>query len=233
MRKKSFLVLTFFLLSLSLFAQREADPRWVFRMSVTGTDMNRNLVPSTGKTMLKPAFSLGVSRNIEIIPKMLGVNVGLRYSPRGYWSQHKSKDSLGAQVSKDRNWLSLHYLDVPVDLVVQLGGERTKFFATAGGYFGIGVYGQQKLQFWNKDVVAGANGTFPTVDAKHTTRTDPFKDKLNRLDYGANFGVGFRRGYTVFGITYSQGLADLAVSGDPIRNRAVGLFLSYYFDDAF
>lgn len=232
MKKKSLFVLPFFFISLSLFAQRESDPRWVFRMSLTGTDMNRNLVPSTGKTMLKPAFSIGVSRNIEIIPKALGVNVGLRYSPRGYWSQHKAKDTLGATLSKDRNWLSLHYLDVPVDLVIQLGGERTKFFATAGGYFGIGVYGQQKLTSWNKDVIL-ENGNFKTVDVKHISRTDPFKDGLNRLDYGANFGVGFRRGYTVFGVTYSQGLADLAVSGNLIRNRAVGLFLSYYFDDAF
>ncbi|MFT4032585.1 MAG: hypothetical protein QM669_09200 [Siphonobacter sp.] len=225
------------LLSISLFAQRESDPRWVFRMGLNGTDMSRNLIPYTGSVNFKPAFSVGFARNLEIIPQMLGVQVGLRYNPRGYWAERKIADTEGS--TRVRSWNSLHYLDVPVDLVLQVGGQRTKVYMSAGGYLGVGVFGQNKIKSIGgayTDTTTSGSGIASLIYEKqtHVNRLKPFKNDLSRLDYGVNFAIGIRKGYTVFGLTYSQGLANLAMDNkEAIKNRAFGLFLSYYFDDAF
>lgn len=249
MKKIWFLSLSLAFISTSLFAQRESDPRWVFKMGLNGTDMNRNLVENTGDPILKPAFTFGFARNIEFVPKVLALNVGLRYSPRGYWSQQKFEEQVVYRIVDDtrrattitprnRSWNSLHYVDVPIDLVVQVGGERTKFYASAGGYVGLGVYGKNTIRYrtvsFGQDSTSSNLGVVPQ-QRDLVKKVDPFKNELKRLDYGINLAVGFRRNYTVFGVTYSQGLANISNmnSGGSINNRSFGLFLNYFFDDAF
>ncbi len=249
MKKIWFFSILLAFLSTSLFAQRESDPRWLFTMGLNGTDMNRSLVENTGDPVLKPAFTFGFARNIEIVPKMLGVHVGLRYSPRGYWSQEKFSEQVVYEIRdnarrattitpRNRSWNSLHYVDVPVDLVFQTGGERTKFYASAGGYVGLGVYGRNTLRYQSvsfvRDSTSSNLGIIPE-QKNRVRRVDPFKEDLKRLDYGINLAVGIRRNYTVFGLTYSQGLANLSnvANSGSVNNRSFGLFINYYFDDAF
>ncbi|OZI08768.1 hypothetical protein BWI93_07450 [Siphonobacter sp. BAB-5385] len=244
MKKVCLLSISLFLSSLSVFAQREADPRWVFMMGLSGTDMSRSLVPNTGDPMIKPAFTFGFARNIELVPKMIGINVGLRYSPRGYWSEQRSPEreyTYGDNntfrfADRTRSWNALHYLDIPLDVVLQVGGERTKFYASAGGYVGYGFYGKNKVRFNKVGFAADSSQAgFEPVQTYHRVNVDPFKESLKRLDYGINVSVGIRRNYTVLGLTYSQGLANvsnLARNGS-VSNRSFGLFIKYYFDDAF
>ncbi|MBC7890982.1 MAG: outer membrane beta-barrel protein [Sphingobacteriaceae bacterium] len=188
----------------------------VFKMGINFVDVatENSLLPDR---QLKPVFNLGFAADFRLAGP-LALRVGGQYQPRGF--RYKTNFPEG---SVNTN-VSLHYLDVPIDLVFTAGG-RTKFYASAGGYVGLGVYGTtiQKAKGF-QFVVEG--------DSLSTRREPAFgSDKLKRWDYGLNVALGFERNDTQFGITYGHGLANLSPVNDAaIRNRSLGIFLAYRFD---
>lgn len=171
----------------------------------------------------KPTFNLGFAADFRLMRSPLALRVGGQYQPRGYWlttTQLRTGSSVRVNAS-------LHYLDAPVDLVLTLGGERTKFYASAGAYVGYGIYGR-RIQRADSAIFRSSSDTV----ARATQRLDAFVGNgFRRLDYGLNFAIGFERNDFQFGITYGHGLSNASnVPRQPLYHRALGLFLAYRFD---
>ncbi len=189
----------------------------VFKMGINLVDVSteNDLLPDR---QLKPVFNLGFAADFRLAGPLV-LRIGGQYQPRGF--RYKTDFPEG---SINTN-LSLHYLDVPIDLVLTVGG-RTKFYASVGGYVGLGVYGTtiQKAKGSTRIIVEG--------DSLSTRREPAFgSDKLKRWDYGLNVAIGFERNDTQFGVTYGHGLANLSpFNNTALRNRSLGIFLAYRFD---
>jgi len=171
----------------------------------------------------KPVFNLGFAADYRLFRSPLALRIGGQYQPRGYWLNTTEFPS-GSLVRVNA---SLHYLDLPVDLVLTLGGERTKFYVSAGAYVGFGVYGR-RIQ--RADSAIFYNPSDST--SSNVRRVNAFADNaFRRLDYGLNFAIGFERNDFQFGITYGHGLANASnVPRQPLYHRSLGLFLAYRFD---
>lgn len=200
----------------------------VFKMGVNFVDVTP--VPDLGvpypplQRPLKPTFNLGFAADYRLFRSPLTLRVGAQYQPRGFWFSTRTRSLffVGEQVRVNS---SLHYLDVPVDLVLTVGSERAKFYVSAGGYVGYGLYGRRTHR--------ADSAIFRTsTDTASVVRLNAFAaNGLNRLDYGLNVAVGFERNDFQFGITYGHGLANASkVPRQPLYHRALGLFLVYRFD---
>jgi hypothetical protein len=200
----------------------------VFKMGVNFVDVT----PSTGPGVVpypplprppKPTFNLGFAADFRLLRSPLALRVGGQYQPRGYWLT----TTLLRTGDRVRVNSSLHYLDVPVDLVLTVGGERMKLYASAGAYVGYGIYGRRTHR--GDSAIFRSPGD--TV-RQSVQRVNAFgSNALNRLDYGLNFAIGFERNDFQFGITYGHGLANASnVPRQPLYHRSLGLFLAYRFD---
>lgn len=197
----------------------------VFKMGVNFVDVTP--VPSLGVPYppllrpVKPTFNLGFAADFRLFRSPLALRVGGQYQPRGYWLT----TTLQRTGDRVRVNATLHYLDLPVDLVLTLGGERTKFYASAGAYLGYGLYGRRIHR------ADSAIFRSPT-DTASVVRLNAFADNaFRRLDYGLNVAVGFERNDFQFGVTYGHGLANASnVPRQPLYHRSLGLFLAYRFD---
>ena len=201
----------------------------VFKMGVNFVDVT----PSPGLGVVpfpplarppKPTFNLGFAADFRLLRSPLTLRIGGQYQPRGYWltTRANSRFFIGEPVRVNS---SLHFLDLPVDLVLRLGGERTKFYASAGAYVGYGIYGRRTHRA-DSAIFRSASDTASVV------RLNAFAPNgLKRLDYGLNVAVGFERNDFQFGITYGHGLANASnVPRQPLYHRSLGLFLAYRFD---
>ena len=200
----------------------------IFKMGVNFVDVT----PTTGLGVVpypplprppKPTFNLGFAADFRLMRSPLALRIGGQYQPRGYWlttTQLRTGKSVRVNAS-------LHYLDLPVDLVLTLGGERTKLYVSAGGYVGYGLYGR-RVQRADSAIFRTSADTV----ARSTQRLNAFaSNSLNRLDYGLNFAIGFERNDFQFGVTYGHGLANASnVPRQPLYHRSLGLFLAYRFD---
>ncbi len=226
------LLLFILLLGSTAHAQFRAEKR-VFKMGVNFVDVVSSSTNfASPEHDLKPALNLGFAADFRLGRSPLCLRIGGQYQPRGFFD----KTDLGNGLSYTRN-LSLHYLDLPVDLVLATGGENTKLYASAGGYVGYAVYGRLTRRANGFDfLVVRQVGEKDSVSKASVLRENPFSStsstNFRRLDYGMNFAVGFERNNFQVGITYGLGLANLTnAPRQTLYNRALGLFLYYRFDD--
>lgn len=197
----------------------------VFKLGVNFVDVTP--VPGLGvpypplQRPVKPTFNLGFAADFRLLRSPLALRIGGQYQPRGYWFS----TNLPPNGDRVRVNASLHYLDLPVDLVLTLGGERTKFYVSAGGYVGYGLYGR-RIHRADSAVLRSSTDT-ASVQRLNAFAANAFR----RLDYGLNFAVGFERNDFQFGVTYGHGLANASnVPRQPLYHRSLGLFLTYRFD---
>ncbi|MFN8357621.1 MAG: porin family protein [Spirosomataceae bacterium] len=177
-----------------------------------------------GTQTLKPVLNLGFAGDFKLSTN-IHLHIGAQYQPRGYSYSYTPTDSTYTKTN-----LSLHYLDVPVSLVLTAGGKkaRVKPYLEAGVYAGMGIYGRNIQQ--NKMV----NPKTKRADSTFTTSTVVFGESLSRFDYGVNLSVGIQTRMVQFGARYSMGLNDISMQKSvAIRNRVFGVFLNILFDDMF
>jgi hypothetical protein len=221
------LLLFALLLGTAARAQFHMEKR-VFKMGVNLVDVQTSPTNALPSRDLKPVFNLGFAGDFRLGRSPFCLRIGGQYQPRGY--RYTAEISPGKTLRANA---SLHYLDLPVDLVLTLGGS-TKFFASAGGYVGYALYGRvtqraDGFEFLQRQTV----GEKDTVVTATVLRSDAFGSQgLKRLDYGLNGAVGFERNNFQVGVTLGYGLADLSQTNRyGLRNRALGIFLYYRFDD--
>lgn len=80
---------------------------------------------------------------------------------------------------------NLHYLEIPVNLALKLGGDRFALIVEAGPYFGY--------------LLNTSSGFIDNLD-----------DRLNKTDWGINFGAAIEISDIGFGVNYSNSLSSIA-----------------------
>ena len=81
--------------------------------------------------------------------------------------------------------VNLHYLEVPLNLGLKLGGDKLALIVEGGPYFGY--------------LMNTSSGFFDDLD-----------DRLNKSDWGANFGAVIEISDLGFGVNYSNSLSSIA-----------------------
>ncbi len=107
--------------------------------------------------------------------------------------------------------LKLDYLNIPV---------MAKFYVAEGLSLEAGPQMGIKLA---AEAKAEANGMSETED---------FKDEVESIDFGLNFGAGYKLENGLnFGLRYNLGLSDIAKNnaGDSIKNGVFQLSVGYFF----
>ena len=83
------------------------------------------------------------------------------------------------------NNTNLHYIEVPVNLALKLGGDNLGIIAEAGPYFGY--------------LLNTSSGLFSDLE-----------ERLNKSDWGINFGAVLELSDLGFGANYSNSLSNIA-----------------------
>ena len=191
------------------------------RFSFSGSDLNGN----SGIEALKDYQKNNVGFNVTIYGDF-GVAKNLMLQP-GVTLQNK-----GAKFQANDNNLNgylksnLMYVDLPVNLVYSIPVQSAgSVQISAGPYLGFAIAGKNKTK--------AGNAAETSEDINFGSKTD---DDLSSMDYGANFGLGFRmtNGFTL-GANYGLGLSNLipkdkrGSSDAKISNRVLGFTVGYSF----
>ena len=185
-------------------------------MKYDGENMN-------DESKLKPGFLLGPTAEFPVSP-IFAIETGLLFSSKGF--KIDEKETYMDETMEWKSKLNLLYLDLPITLKGKINvGDKTNLYVAAGPYMGYGLSGKVKAEYTydgqtekdEEDLKFGSNEN---------------EDDLKRLDYGLTFGAGVERGHFQFGVNYSLGLANLAVSSDDeykINNKVMNVSVTYRF----
>jgi hypothetical protein len=141
----------------------------------------------------------------------------------------------------------LDYLRVPLQVAYtqHADGQGLQFFA--GPYLGFLLGGRNKVDYYNRQETGGVVVTETNTEQFsvgmniYTIRTPNYNFYGRRLDLGGQVGLGYRLGWALLQVSYSQGLRRVNAAeqyaingGDPYdvnspnyRNRSVQVSLSY------
>lgn len=167
---------------------------------------------------LKLGVKAGANVNIPI-GNNLAVQPGLFYSIKG---MKTSEDN-------DKNNITLHYAEIPVNIVYMFNDpSEGRFFVGVGPYLGVAFSG--------KNLTTNSRG----VDTNESLTFGSGKDQnLARIDYGAQVLVGYLlRSGIFFRGAYQQGIANLVPSeyGNrdklSIRNTCFTISVGYMLSGA-
>lgn len=170
----------------------------------------------------RTGFHLGVKSEIQLsCIKGMFFDLGAFITSKGY----KSSWYFDEKSHENLQWKGdLYYLDIPIHIGYKLViNDRFSFFASAGPYIGVGLWGQVKVK----------NEKPMQNDVVQTFSKNVFDDDLyKRIDWGAGvkFGVEFRQHIQV-AAGYDWGIRDLKTSDKliDIRNRNMTISCTYIF----
>lgn len=122
---------------------------------------------------------------------------------------------------------SVFYLEIPIHAVygLELGGNTLQFFA--GPYVGVGLFGK----------INPSEGDAVDFDFMSDIPADYEYEKMpmQRLDYGLNFGAGYKLNNIQIQAQYGLGLANLnpkfdgEAPEDKVSNGVIQLSVTYFF----
>ncbi len=184
-----------------------------------------------------PAFHVGIHAEFDFTSKF-GMGIGLQMSGKGYRSGGEL--SINFPMKKDLTY-SLKstplYLQAPIGLYFR----SQHFFASAGGYIGLGLSGENKTKTKGDD--AEITNEF---ELEFTNEYDPLIEdnpaaNYSPLDYGASVELGYEIGRIRVSASYQVGLSNTfskdyvdfvkRVSNMDIqgRHRVIGVSVAYLF----
>jgi len=146
----------------------------------------------------------GIANNFFIQP-------GITLQNKGTNIELKDENNQAINTMKS----SLMSIDVPVNAVLRIPtGDAGAVQISAGPYIGFNISGKEKIEL-NTGAATGSTER----DYKFGSSTD---DDVSSIDYGANFGLGYRlnSGLTL-GANYGLGFANM-VPKDKVTNNSKG-----------
>ncbi|KAA5536396.1 PorT family protein [Taibaiella lutea] len=203
----------------SIFAQMSIAPEAGINLSsLSIKDDNGNSQDISGKMGAKAGlyFNIPISNGFFIQP-------GILYSMKG--GQETTTLSILGVTASSKTTISLNYLEIPLNLGYDFDmGNLGGIFVTVGPYLGYGLSGKTK-------------GTLKITGMPDETTEEDInfgsgEDEIKALDYGLNFGAGYRTPFGIYGrIQYGLGLANLSnFGGDAsMMNKGVSFTVGYAF----
>jgi hypothetical protein len=130
--------------------------------------------------------------------------------------------SKGDKITGENRYLrteNMYYLDIPILLKVTIPVRETKICIMAGGYGGSALFGNRY-----------GEGIYNSVFERGRTNIQ-WGNKLNeynRLDYGLNFGTGFKIQKFQIGALYKHGLNNVRNDAPwKTNNRTIEFYIAY------
>jgi len=163
----------------------------------------------------KVGLRAGVNVNFQL-GSGLFLQPGLFYTMRG--ARFTLIDFGGAS---DKLSFKFNYLELPVNLGYQYNfGKAGALFATAGPYVAFGLSAK------TTETVSGMG------NPQSVTENLKFGDDVNRLDFGLNFGLGYKIPVGVYvRAQYNLGLSNVNAAGDgTIKHKGFAFTLGYEFN---
>ena len=154
------------------------------------------------------SFHVGVVGDFELA-KMFAFQPGILFTGKGTKSQTGSE----AETNYFKATTNPYYIEIPANLVLKLPlGERSRIFAGAGPYLGIGVAGKNKakgkylgISFENEKDIEFSDDDPTTLNFEEGAGFET----LRRFDYGLNGLAGVEVNNVLFSVNYGHGLAKL------------------------
>lgn len=122
-------------------------------------------------------------------------------------------------------WQNVNYLDVPMNLVLKFGGDKTKFIVGAGPYIGLLLGGKEKT-------ITTVGGVSTTTENTDLERGDG-PGQYNSFQWGWNALAGVEFGRVFLTANYSRGLNDFYESDThdgSLRHQTIGGTLGIFLN---
>lgn len=185
-------------------------------MNLSTLAMKNNYYRTFSGISLRTGYHIGVTGDYPL-NEFLWLESGLFLSNRGY----KNRDRLpSSQLNARDPEINLFYLDIPVLAKIPFAVGNTKMYGQAGGYLGIGLYGDTNYSTFTSETILSSNRDIQWGSA----------NDLKRLDYGLQVGLGVEIKAFHVGAFYSFGLANMSVNNEndfSMHNRNISVSLGY------
>lgn len=187
------------------------------RFGITGAMNVANYAMDVGEISINPSSRIGFRAGLRMEMEAPFIYDGFYFDGEVALSAKGAKIDTSLNDSATSIVARPYYLEVPIHIGYRymLGNGNVGIFGSFGPYFGVGLFGT------NKVTAAGIE-----------SKPDAFSsDGLKRFD----FGVGLRAGVTMFNhyriyLGYDWGLIDVAkMSGSKINNRNFYVGAAYMF----
>lgn len=162
-------------------------------------------------TTFNPGFNIGPILELPLI-NLISLETGIIFTSKG------NKITItGANKYLFKE--NMYYLDIPVLLKVSMPVRKTKTFIMAGGYAGSALFGNRYGEWVSNSVLKRERTNIQWGNELN---------EYNRLDYGLNFGAGFKIQKFQIGALYKHGLNNVR-NDDPWKtnNRTIEFYIAY------
>lgn len=164
----------------------------------------------------KPGINVGFIVNIPL-GKIFTLQPSLAFSGKGAWydlDKWKSDDVVAVD---GYQYISVKYLELPVNLAAGLDVGTGQFQLFVGPYIAVGIGGWLNADY---TLTFKDGSSFEEDDRfdfifKNKIKQEDWEDGkgyMKPLDYGVNFGFGYTISRFLFNIGYSMGLQNLATT---------------------
>jgi hypothetical protein len=212
MRKTSFLTALLAATSLTAGAQQ-------LRVGLNLANVSTTANGRVNDANVLSSFHVGLLGNVKLGTRVLLLQSGILFTGKG----SKVQNGTAGQLNYYKQTMNPHYIEVPVNLLVNLPiTVGSRFFVGAGPYAAVGVGGK----------VTTEGSFFPTVNGERKIRfsnDDPTTlnqeegtgfGVLRRFDYGLNGTAGLETKFVVLGVNYGYGLAKLQSGSNSAEDNA-------------
>lgn len=169
---------------------------------------------------------------------VISLQSGLEWSAKGF--KHDLEDDLpaGATVDGYDKW-TINYIDIPLHVAYNISG----FQVYAGGFLGFGVSGKNKWDYTETenglDIIHKGEESIKFIKEYGEGDITENESPLRRLNYGLNFGLGYRINAIQVNAGYSLGLANITpgIKNNPefepkdykVSTRTINISAIYFF----
>jgi len=173
----------------------------------------------TTSNQIKTGFHAGVVADMGL-GSHFSVAPALRYSMKGGQEQRHFNTTINGNSAtvEQKNKLSYHYLELPVNLVYKTGVEGSgRFMIGAGPYIAYMVNAQNKQKSTSYVIVSGETQEIEDDRNLSLEIGDDQGDHIKGLDYGAQAFIGYQLPMGVFAKAGSQvGFANTQRQQSPL-----------------
>ncbi len=186
------------------------------RYGITGAMNVSNYAVEAGGISYDPESRLGFKAGFRMELDAPFITDGFYFDMEALLSSQGAKIEQVVEGTYMSNTVRPYYLEIPIHIGYRYDlGDNLGVFASFGPYFGIGLFGTNKV-----------------FDGENTTKPDAFGDSgVKRFDFGLGLqgGVQLFSHYRIF-LGYDWGLLDIAQEfGGTVNNRNFYFGMSYMF----